>query len=543
MKARLAGAVLLAFAAATSPAQEERTPPPPVETKTTPEAKAALARMNAVMDRPVDHGLKSMKGDVDVNSATGPSTVHVEFSAPATFATESTDWLGHRTLRAVLKAAMNGVAPIDGVPDLAEMAKKDGVDLLVFTSRNVDGGTSRSEYSLDAAGLPTSAANFRKRTVNGAEREDVSTARFVWAKAGDKFRLTRLEFGDARTTTTEATIGYQEFDAIAIPTTLKIELGGGDRTYECRFNALWLDGKKVELKFDDDASRAAAAEVESKVREILAVHRDSNKEAVPDPCRPQLVALGRAAVPALLKVICDDDLSVRGMMKSSAAKALPELVADGDAEMLARRMREGHRELEYSFARLRAPTSLLVYASLIREGCFSYGLVEVVSQHLSDEDVVDGCCGWLAAPKYDGDKDWAITMMANIAAAFGPRAVAPLQALFQKPLRSDARIAVATALVRLGDKDAIPAVIDTFAAPVDEPGARPDGLHRHLAGNLLNAVSGTRLYVGRVVYDFPKGKTNWTGNFDEAAKGFREWWKKSKDALRFDPVARTWSVQ
>jgi hypothetical protein len=541
----VSAAVLLAIAAATSSAQDERPAAPPVETKFTPESKAALARMNAAMDRPVDRGLTSMKGDLDVTSAAGPASVHFEFAAPATFATESTTWAGHGIVRAVLKAAMNGVAPIDGVPDVAETAKKDGVDLLVLSSRMPDGETNRTEYCLDAAGLPTSAANSRKRTVNGVEREESSTARFVWTKVGDKFRLSRLEFANARTTTTAATISYQEFGAAAVPTLLMIELGGGERKYECRFKDLRLDDKKVELKFADDAWRAAAAAMEAKVRALLEVDRDALFDAPDHAQRRQLVALGRPAVPALLKVICDFEFNSQGVMQSHAAEALAELVVEEDVAMLARLMREEHRELELAFARLHSPEAVAACAGLIREGCFSTRLVWVVRNHLNDPPVVEACCAWLAAPEYgSGDKDWAIATMATAAAAFGSRPQPELRAILLKPLRSDARLAVAGALVRIGDKAAIPVLIETFATPVDAPGARPDEGERHLAGELLNAVSGDRTYFGHsVITDAQHGQMKWTCNFAEVAKGFRAWWQKSKDALRFDPDTRTWSVK
>jgi hypothetical protein len=69
----------------------------------------------------------------------------------------------------------------------------------------------------------------------------------------------------------------------------------------------------------------------------------------------------------------------------------------------------------------------------------------------------------------------------------------------------------------------------------------PFDYERHAAGNLLNTVSGTTLYVGEAVRGPGSPNMQWNGNFEEAAKGFGAWRAKSKDALHFDKITRKWT--
>jgi formylglycine-generating enzyme required for sulfatase activity len=302
-------------------------------------------------------------------------------------------------------------------------------------------------------------------------------------------------------------------------------------------------------------SSLAPAEAEAAAMAILETYRDETSAHYPDPREARLVAIGRSAAGVLIKVLSDPAYKDLWAMRTAAMRALPSLALDEDAAMIARLMREGHRELEVAFASLYAPETIATYAGLLRDGCFDRGLHEAARPHLRDPAVIAACCAWLAGPKYDGDLNFAIAEMAELVGGTGPyrlsddpRAEAArrldlrqplpdimpeagpaLKALLTRPLRIDARRNVAAAMVRIGDKAGIPALIGVLASPVDSSDDPNGSYQREAAGKQLNTVSGTRIYAGR--------------DAAAEAKQFAEWWAKSKDALRFDPATQQWSVK
>ncbi len=584
MKTRLVGAALLAVIAASSAAQDQKPPVAPpaparaAESSVTPEAKAALAKMNAAIDRPVAKGLRSMTGIVEVTSANGPVTVDVSFAAPATFKAEASGRKEGLAL-GMLKAAMNGVGPADDEPIDVETTRKDGHDILVLTSHGTAGWSSRSEYTLDADGLPVSGLHTRTHVVGGVERVDNSTVSFVWSKIGETHRLAKMEMTIGATTTMSTTLAYEEFDGIPIATSWKTEVVAGQRqAFDYRFTELTLNGKKVEIKSAKEAPSArgeatdvpvATPDVEAKAIKILETYRDATSFEEPDPRQKDLVALGRPALDAFLRVLSDPAFKDQWAMREAASRALAQLVIDDDVPKLSRLMREGHRGVEVAFAKLNAPETIAAYAGLLRDGCFGGRLHDAARPHLRDPAVVAACCAWLANPKYDGDLDFAIAKMAELVGGTGanrvqddpsddvsrrtnshqplaetmPEAKPALESLLARPLRLDARRNVAAALIRIGDKAGIPVLIEVLGTTVAAEKPFLGAYQLHAAGKQLNGVSGTHIYVGSEVDDERSGETTWEGNFADAAKRYREWWTESKDKLSFDAATQKWSVK
>jgi len=314
----------------------------------------------------------------------------------------------------------------------------------------------------------------------------------------------------------------------------------------------------VDAARADDSAPAARAtdaplDVEAAAMKILDTYRGEKSANYPDPREKNLVALGRPALGVLLKVMSDPAFDDQWAMRTAVKRALPTLVLDEDAPSLARLMREGHRGVEVAFAALNAPESIATYAALLREGCFDTGLHEAARPHLRDPAVVAAVCAWLADPKYDGDLNFAIAKMAELVGGTGPyrlpddpksarrpdsrqplpdimpEAGPALRALLAKRLRIDAWRNVAAALVRIGDKEGVFALIEVLAKPAGKDDPPPVAYQREAAGELLNAVSGTRIYAGR-------------DDVGEAMR-FAEWWRDAKDRLRFDPATQSWSVK
>ncbi|MCE9635476.1 MAG: hypothetical protein K8T90_07200, partial [Planctomycetes bacterium] len=309
-------------------------------------------------------------------------------------------------------------------------------------------------------------------------------------------------------------------------------------------------------------------EVEAEAMKILETYRDATSAHYPDPREKDLVAIGRPALGVFLKVLSDPAFKDQWAMRQAVKRVLATLVLDEDVPMLARLMRDGHREVEVAFANLNAPASIATYAALLREGCFDTGLHEAARPHLREAAVVQACCEWLAEPRYDGDLNFAIATMAELMGGTGPHrlrddppsqvaksleghqqplpAIVPeagpaLNALLKTPLRVDARRHVAAALVRVGDMAGIPALIEILGTPLPNDGP-PDAYQRHAAGLQLNGVSRTAMY-GKSAFDERTMQVVSEDLFAAAAASCAHWWERAQYDLRFDPATQTWSVR
>lgn len=322
----------------------------------------------------------------------------------------------------------------------------------------------------------------------------------------------------------------------------------------------FLDKAEAEAKKSGPvAIPASPAEIEAKVMEILETYRGSSSAHWPDPRATKIIALGRNAIGALVKAVCDPRNQGEWALRRTAEHCFVELADESDVPLIGRLAREGHHEFEAGLGRLKSAAAIDLLAELVRGGVFDTELDKSLAPHLRDPAVIAACCAWLKAPVYPGDMDFAIAKMADIVGGgdcldelppqlaglrtqepFMPEATGPLANLLDRPLRSDARRRVASALVRLGGNAGFPVLIEMLTAAVHD--ITDTGYERHAAGQQLNKVSGTAIYEGHDVRE--KGSfTRWEGNFAEAAKAFREWWSQNKDKLRFDAATRTWSVK
>lgn len=329
--------------------------------------------------------------------------------------------------------------------------------------------------------------------------------------------------------------------------------------------------REAEAQIGTDTPNAEAAvdaAAEARAMQILETYRDARSAHYPDPREAELVAVGRPAVGALVRVLSEKRFDEQWGMQTAAKRVLPHLVLDEDAPTLERLMREGHRGLETAFGGLYAPASITTLAGLLRDGCFDTGLHEAARPHLRDPAIVEACCAWLANPRYEGDTDFAIAKMAELVGGTGPyrlfhrpspekgthvskgqplpeivpEAAPALRGLLERPLRVDARQHVAAALVRIGDRAGIPVLIEILGTSGETIGARPSTYHRHAAGLLLNAVSHTAFYW-TPAYDERSGEILREDQFSQAAGAFAEWWRRAERDLRFDPATQSWSIK
>jgi HEAT repeat protein len=304
--------------------------------------------------------------------------------------------------------------------------------------------------------------------------------------------------------------------------------------------------KGTEVRFAALIRSLDDVDVGAKVRAILAKFRGVRRLSIPNPEQRQIVAFGRAAVASLVEALCEPAVHSDWALRSVAKYCFGELADESDVPMIGKMVRSGHAEFGAALGRLSSPEAVALVAELIRTGRFGTELDEMATPHLGDAAVAAACCAWLREPNYEGDMEFAIAKMADVVSGEDqvtvPDAVEPLAKLLERPLRTDSRRRVASALVRLGDKRGVPALIDVLESSA-ETDMTDTGYERHAAGEHLNSVSGTKTYVGTALHDDKTDYTRWTGNFAEAAKQFRAWWEKSKDKLAFDAATRTWSVK
>jgi hypothetical protein len=251
------------FVVAAASAQDQKPPAASASTelKATPEAKAALDKMDKLLDRAADKGLKELQATFTNGDTHGsPTTVKLTFTAPATFKPDAPvgrdKGFGYQVVGTV-RAAMNGMWPHDGETGDVELTKKNGNDVLVILWRGKDGATTQTEHTLGASGLPASTAMIMHWTASGVERERTFGSKYTWEKAGDKYRLSKHEatFGDGMGSSI-VTITYTVFNGMTIPTSWTTEVPEVGGHSETRMTELSINGKSIELKKAGDEEPA-----------------------------------------------------------------------------------------------------------------------------------------------------------------------------------------------------------------------------------------------------------------------------------------------
>jgi HEAT repeat protein len=269
------------------------------------------------------------------------------------------------------------------------------------------------------------------------------------------------------------------------------------------------------------------AAVDEKVRKLLEPYKHARGWSTADPAIRALVALGREAVPALLKILGEVETSPVRMRKAVAAEALSRLVREEDRPELARLVAQGDLEAAKCLARIPGEETLDALLVPVRKGLMSHDLLDALGPYRSSPRVGKALIDYLDR---FGIGDWASGAVARFLGDQGVWDAAPiLLRLLRAPGDASFRANAACGLAQLGGKEAIPVLIDVLAAG--------DEWARHEAGEMLNRIRGERIYVGRVGRP---GESD--GNAQEAAADYASWWEKVENDLRFDRDTRRWSV-
>jgi hypothetical protein len=227
-----------------------------------PEAKAAIERYAKLVDRPTEHGLTSLTGNLV--QADAPSVKPRGFSftvadhvdvdaAPGADPKAGSTRMGSVMLGLPLEATLSGVPIADGGEYDAEFVERDGARALVVTNYK-DGAKKRiDEFTLDATGLVASAS-----IGTGAPGGGIAmTMRLSWEKSGERSRIRAIEWttnvgAGAGSSRLQYELEYGEVGGIAMVTayTFAASAATGEQSVDKKATFhladLVLNGAKVE---------------------------------------------------------------------------------------------------------------------------------------------------------------------------------------------------------------------------------------------------------------------------------------------------------
>jgi hypothetical protein len=323
---------------------------------------------------------------------------------------------------------------------------------------------------------------------------------------------------------------------------------------ESRFADMLAVLEKAEADAKQNAAFNGApptspAEIRTAVRAILETFRGTHSYSSDCTEVRRIVAMGHDAVGALLEFMSKESGDHDAWACCAAARdALDFLVVAADVPALAALLLQGQTKLAPSLARIGTPDAVAAIALAIDRNIVDWDLVAAFESHdfnaaKIDPKIVSAFVRWLGRPAAER-KQYELGSVAELLGRAGAvDAVAPLSKHLPAMDQLQPKQRVAQALVELGDKSGIPALIDVLTMPESFPGATRFDYPRHCAGLALNRVAGGDIYKGKQTFDETQHESRYDADFAATAKAFRAWREKSKDKLAFDPAARTWSVK
>jgi hypothetical protein len=292
------------------------------------------------------------------------------------------------------------------------------------------------------------------------------------------------------------------------------------------------------------------AEIAARVKEILAGYRDQHVMTPGDHAILDLVALGHPAVGALLQFLDSDDVSNHSGTYA-AQNALASLSEESDVSAMMRMLRNGRTPVAHGLRKFVTPEVRDAFVDAIDSTFVDSDVVQGLSGHAGDAIVQKALCDWLRKPAAL-EQQWVVAGVGELLANAGaPGAAAALAPVLPKLTDLQPRQQVAVVLADLGEKSAIPVLIDSLTYADSFSRATRFDYPRHCAGLALNRISGTQLYTGQEIDGGGGGLiptdpgphvTQYDADWAGTAKAYREWWAKTKDVFRYDPATRTWSA-
>lgn len=350
-----------------------------------------------------------------------------------------------------------------------------------------------------------------------------------------------------------------EFDANAIPTmVVTTRCLKTDRAWELLERALrsfgsahaasaldsgrerWPREAQIRLGKVVDSLRAeglAAADpgIEKKVREEFAPFASANEFSPQNPRIRRVVALGRDAIPVLVKILREYAGDVyNGFVANAAAEALANLVRVEDLPVVARLLEDGILVAATAMRNLHCDAGRDALLVAVARGFMDWDLLNALRAYGEDERVQRALVRYLEEVGRKGGSGCGV--VAEYLGEAGNFDALPVLRELVIVYDLDVRRPVATALVNLGEKDAIKVLIEIVAGGAGASGHENWQLQE--AGVALNRVVGKRIFIRGAG---PDSET--APNYAEAAEAFRAWWEENSEKLEYNRQWRTWKVR
>ncbi len=244
------------------------------ENKVSDDAKALFEKMSKTVNGPLRKGAKEITGTLTVDGQQGPITLKFTVKAPGVVNVEAPKdapgggggqgggqggrqgrgmggMMGPRmaaqNAEQLLGYAFGVFRPAEESEFDAEIAKKDGKDVLVVTRFKDGAQIEKREATLDANGLVASSEITRTMAGrDGAKREFTTNVTYTWTKNADSYRLDKYEVKSERGSSS-TDVKYADVGGMSIPTSWTSTMQGPQSTtIETKVGDLVVDGKKVE---------------------------------------------------------------------------------------------------------------------------------------------------------------------------------------------------------------------------------------------------------------------------------------------------------
>jgi len=242
-----------------------------------------------------------------------------------------------------------------------------------------------------------------------------------------------------------------------------------------------------------------------------------------------VIRIGRPAVPALLAMLRQPSGQHLGFRQEAVCDALSGLAKEQDRAALTDLLLAGHLVVARCFTPLHGDKTLDTMIAALEQGLCNHDLLTLLEGYSSSKRMAAALTQYIKRNGRSGFVAGSVAEFLGEIRAYD--AVPVLEGLLPVRGGTQYRRGIGTGLSMLGSKKGIPILLDVF-----ETSGRRSKWPRHGAGQTLNTIVGRRIYLGSL----GDGSMDAGGNFVEAQRQFREWWKKHEATLKFDRSTGRW---
>jgi hypothetical protein len=243
----------------------------------TPEAHAAIGRLESLVHRPGRGGAASIRGTVVTRD--GGSPIEIDFTYETKVAETPRGDVKPFTVGLLAKVPLGlvfeGPASVLAGKRDVRLERRDGRQVIVATTQRAGKPTAIDEIELDSEGL---AAAVRRFEAGSADKTQMEMT-LAWTKVGDERLVERATVRmnmQGRQAGAEYAFRYAEVDGVRLLesfdcTLSSVQTGGGRRT--CRIENLVVDGEAVELPRPEARASRVSPEAKAAIQRCKEAQR------------------------------------------------------------------------------------------------------------------------------------------------------------------------------------------------------------------------------------------------------------------------------